>query len=75
MKARQRSVLAVATLAQAVAIGVTIGVFPLFLEPLEAGFEAGDPLAPYINFMNVYDPLRDNPRFQAMLRKMNLLED
>jgi predicted MFS family arabinose efflux permease len=40
MTRRQRSILAVSTLTQAVAIGVTIGVFPLFLEPLEASFDA-----------------------------------
>jgi predicted MFS family arabinose efflux permease len=40
MNRRQRSILAVATLSQAVAIGVTVGVFPLFLEPLEASFGA-----------------------------------
>ncbi len=40
MTRRQRSILAVATLTQAFAVGVTIGVFPLFLEPLEASFDA-----------------------------------
>lgn len=40
MTRRQRSILAVATLTQAVAIGVTLGVFPLLLEPLEASFAA-----------------------------------
>ena len=33
-------ILAVATLSQAIAIGVTIGIFPLMLEPLEANFSA-----------------------------------
>jgi MFS family permease len=40
MTQRQRSILAVATLTQAVAMGVTLGVFPLVLEPLEASFDA-----------------------------------
>jgi serine/threonine-protein kinase len=47
----------------------------LALDSLEAGLEAGDPLASYANFMKVYDPLRGEPRFQAMLRKMNLPEN
>jgi TolB-like protein len=45
----------------------------LAMQSLEAGFQARDPLSSYINFMSTYDPLRDDPRFQAMLRKMNLL--
>lgn len=36
----KRPILVVATLCQAVATGVTLGVFPLFLEPLEASFDA-----------------------------------
>lgn len=40
MKKHQIRILAVATLAQAFAIGVTIGIFPLMLEPLEADFSA-----------------------------------
>jgi MFS family permease len=40
MTPRQRSILAVATLTQAVAMGVTLGVFPLVLEPLEVAFGA-----------------------------------
>jgi TolB-like protein len=47
----------------------------LALGSLEAGFAARDPLTAYINFMDAYDPLRDDPRFQALLREMNLLED
>jgi MFS family permease len=40
MTPRQRSILAVATLTQAVAMGVTLGSFPLFLERLESSFDA-----------------------------------
>ena len=43
------------------------------LEILEDAFEAGDSYISAINYMKVFDPLRDNPRFQALLRKMNLL--
>ena len=52
-----------------------LGEHELAMANLEAGFEARDPLASYIVFMNVYDPLRSDPRFQALLRKMNLLDD
>jgi len=41
------------------------------LEHLEKGFAAGDPYAIHMNRMNIYDPLRDDPRFQAILKKMN----
>jgi tetratricopeptide (TPR) repeat protein len=46
--------------------------FDLALESLEAGFANGDPLATAMNYVQLYDPLRDNPRFQAMLEEMNL---
>jgi TolB-like protein len=42
------------------------------LESLEIGFEVGDPTAPRMSVMQVYEPLRDHPRFQAMLKEMNL---
>ena len=44
----------------------------LAMESLEAGFRAGDPLSSYMNFMSTYDPLRNDPRFQAILREMDL---
>jgi TolB-like protein len=49
-----------------------LGEYELALENLEQAFEAGDPYAIHMNRINIYDPLRDNPRFQALLAKMNL---
>jgi TolB-like protein len=49
-----------------------LGEYELALENLEQTFEAGDPYAIHMNRISVYDPLRDNPRFQALLKKMNL---
>ena len=43
------------------------------LESLETGFAEGDSTAPRMGVMQVYEPLHDNPRFQAMLKEMNLL--
>ena len=45
----------------------------LALDALEASFAAGDPYAPFVNQMVIFDSLRDNPRFQAHLAKMNFL--
>jgi TolB-like protein/Tfp pilus assembly protein PilF len=42
------------------------------LENLVLGFEDGDPYAVHVNRLVVFDPLRDDPRFQAHLAKMNL---
>ncbi len=50
-----------------------LGEYESALESLETGLAAGDPYAASMSYMKVYAPLRDNPRFQAMLRKMNLL--
>jgi TolB-like protein len=44
----------------------------LAMDTLETSFVEGDSYAIYANLMVVYDPLRDNPRFQAHLAKMNL---
>lgn len=40
MTAQQRSILAVAMISQGVSVGLTMGVLPVFLEPLEAAFDA-----------------------------------
>jgi hypothetical protein len=39
---------------------------------LERGFEARDPNLPYIGISPLYDPLRSDPRFQDLLRRMDL---
>ena len=49
-----------------------LGEYDLALENLEQTFETGDPYAIHMNRISVYDPLRENPRFQALLAKMNL---
>ena len=47
--------------------------YELALENLELAFSNGDPFAPAISYMRVYDPIRETPRFQAILKEMNLL--
>jgi TolB-like protein len=47
------------------------GEKPSVLEWLEKGFEVRDPNLPYIG-MPDYDSLRSEPRYQALLRRMNL---
>ena len=44
----------------------------LALDSLEKGFAESDPYAVHMNRMSIYDPFRENPRFQALLAKMNL---
>jgi hypothetical protein len=39
---------------------------------LERGFEAHDPNMPHLSCAPVYDSLRSDPRFQDLLRRMNL---
>jgi len=44
----------------------------LALDNLEIGFAKNDGYMVHMNRMDIYDPLRENPRFQALLMKMNL---
>jgi serine/threonine-protein kinase len=50
-----------------------LGEYELAMDNLEKGFEVHDPSTIYMNQWPMYDPLRDTPRFQALLQKMNLL--
>jgi TolB-like protein/Tfp pilus assembly protein PilF len=42
------------------------------IEWLDEAYENHDPSLPYIGTLPLYDPLRSNPRFQDLLRRMNL---
>jgi TolB-like protein len=47
--------------------------YELALVSLEKAFETESPWRVHMKWVVNYEPLHDNPRFQAMLRKMNLL--
>ena len=42
------------------------------LDSLEKAFDQGAPYAVHMKRMSTFDPIRENPRFQALLKKMNL---
>ena len=44
----------------------------LAIDTLEAGLLEGNPYATIVNVSPAFEALRDNPRFQAHLKKMNL---
>jgi Tfp pilus assembly protein PilF len=50
-----------------------MGEHELTIRCLEQAFELGDPYAIHLNRYVAYDPIREDPRIQALLRKMNLL--
>jgi serine/threonine-protein kinase len=50
------------------------GDYDLAIDWLEKAYEEHDPSLPYLG-MPYYDPLRSDPRFQDLLRKMNLPVD
>jgi hypothetical protein len=45
------------------------------LDWLEKAIAQRDPNAPYANCIPLWDPVRSDPRFQDLLRKMNLPMD
>lgn len=49
-----------------------LGEVDLALQSLEKGFVNGDPWAVQANSAPIFEVLRDNPRFQAHLKKMSL---
>jgi serine/threonine protein kinase/tetratricopeptide (TPR) repeat protein len=51
---------------------VFAGEKDLALDQLEKGFELRNPNIAFLGVMGAYAPLRDNPRFQDLLRRMNL---
>jgi TolB-like protein/Tfp pilus assembly protein PilF len=51
---------------------VRAGAIDRALDSLEKAFDAHDPNIPYIGVAPVWDGLREQPRFQALLRRMKL---
>ncbi len=61
----------------AIAIAVAYlraGEKTLALDWLEKAFEVHDPQTPYPFVGHAFDPIRSDPRFQALRRQMNLPE-
>jgi tetratricopeptide (TPR) repeat protein len=51
---------------------VFAGDYDKSIDWLERAFDVHDPQLLYISLKNIYDPLRSDPRFQDLLRRMNL---
>jgi TolB-like protein/Tfp pilus assembly protein PilF len=51
---------------------VWVGRFETALDWLERGFELNEVTMPFIDSMSVLDPIRDEPRFRALVRQMGL---
>jgi serine/threonine-protein kinase len=49
-----------------------LGQQDIALQHLERDFEQRDPELPYINADPVFDPVRNHPRFIALVKKMGL---
>ena len=50
---------------------VDVGDYERAIDWLETAYEERDPNLPYLG-KPLYDPMRSNPRFQALLRRMGL---
>ena len=48
-----------------------LGEYDLAIQDMEKGLEAGDPYSIWVNQVQLYDPLREDPRFQAILKQLN----
>ena len=51
---------------------ILLGEDDLAIDALQEGLQAGKPYSVLANVGPLFEPLRDNPRFQAHLKKMNL---
>lgn len=51
-----------------------LGEYESAIDSLEKSLAAGDPYAVAMNYMRIFDPMREDPRFQAMLKEMNFLQ-
>ena len=49
-----------------------LGESELAMDHLEKAFTEGNSYSVHMKRMTIFDPLRDNPRFQALLKKMNM---
>ena len=49
-----------------------VGDYDRAMDWLEKSFEVRNPNQPYVGFVPIWDPLRSDPRFQGLLRRMNL---
>jgi TolB-like protein len=50
-----------------------LGEYESALDSLEKSLAAGDPYVVAMNYMRIFDPMREDPRFRAMLKEMNFL--
>ena len=55
-------------------VSLALGEHKQAVSWLEKAAEERDGLLPFINVWFVFDPLRPDPRFQALLRRMNFPE-